>query len=85
MKLAFFRHVSGWLAPGGHLIFQAYGPGDEPMGRCIKECSPHFAAGHAVHLCDAERAIEAVYIMSRSHLRDLFWRKNQVFSFKDRC
>jgi len=52
VKARFFKHVYTWLAPGGYFLFQAYSPRDEPMGRCIRECSPSFAAHHAVHLCD---------------------------------
>ena len=40
------------LAALRYFLFQAYSPRDEPMGRCIRECSPSFAAHHAVHLCD---------------------------------
>ncbi|OLP80563.1 Ankyrin-3 [Symbiodinium microadriaticum] len=52
VKGRFFKHVYTWLAPGGYFLFQAYSPRDEPMGRCIRECSPSFAARHTVHLCD---------------------------------
>ena len=40
---------NAWLR---YFLFQAYSPRDEPMGRCIRECSPSFAARHTVHLCD---------------------------------
>lgn len=58
MKLYFFKHVFSWLAPEGYFLFQAYSPRDEPMGVCIAECSPAFAAKHKVHLCSTETYLD---------------------------
>lgn len=58
MKLHFFKHVFSWLAPEGYFLFQAYSPRDEPMGPCIKDCSPDFAAKHQIYLCDKEAYVD---------------------------
>lgn len=58
MKVYFFKHVFSWLAPEGYFLFQAYSPRDEPMGACITECSPAFAAKHKVHLCSTETYLD---------------------------
>ncbi|CAL1149683.1 unnamed protein product [Cladocopium goreaui] len=58
MKLYFFKHVFSWLAPEGYFLFQAYSPRDKPMGVCIAECSPAFAAKHKVHLCSTETYLD---------------------------
>ena len=41
-----------------YFLFQAYSPRDEPMGPCIKDCSPDFAAKHQIYLCDKESYVD---------------------------
>lgn len=41
-----------------YFLFQAYSPRDEPMGPCIKDCSPDFAAKHQIYLCDKEAYVD---------------------------
>ena len=41
-----------------YFLFQAYSPRDEPMGPCIKDCSPDFASKHHIYLCDKETYVD---------------------------
>merc|ERR1712083_842062 len=56
-KRDFFKHVHSWLAPGGHFLFQAYSPDDEPMGKYIAEVSPEFATKNSIYLCNMEEYV----------------------------